>query len=368
MLSFRTICKAFVQVEEGKNVMEDGVIPGLSLETVLEHWLWHCDPNEECEGFLLELNLMHITGILFARLLRQNGDGPEIADLVDDVNELRRHGIFIPHIIDVDTGAISKIESFSIKKFTDALSALQNQWTQIEAVAPDMLDQLTTFLLLLLESFISHEDLPEKIADDVTLVEEVEKRRVLTHAAIKSFLSVFFVLYRVLYLSQNATQVPPVQGSYPFEIEIFHLEAGMDDFHMLGMYHAVPPGSLLEYKSTFHGFFNNISQVVFRHFPDYKRAKQPDITSVLSKDATDVSVLPAVKQLYPDITYVYEDAAFSHSPRAERDTDTFPASAAWAWLVLGGQVYLVCLENGATYTAPSVRDLLAKVYLPKRGL
>jgi hypothetical protein len=366
MLSFKTICKAFVQLENGVNVIENGNITGLSLEAVLEHWLWHCDPNEECEGFLLELNLMQITGILFARILRQNGDGPEIADLVDDVNELRGHGVFIPHIIDVDTGATATVENFTIKKTTDALSALQNQWTKIEAVAPDMLDQLTTFLLLVVESFISSKDIPENIADDVTLVEEVEKKRVLTHGAIKSFLSVFFVLYRVLYLSQNATQVPPVQGTYPFEIESFHLEAATDDFHMLGMFYAVPPGSLLEYKSTFHGFFNNISQVVFRHFPDYKRAKQPELASVLSRDAPDLFVLPSLKQLYPDITYAYEDAAFSHSPRAQRDTDSFSASAAWVWLVLGGQIYLICLENGVAYTAPSVRDLVAKVYLPKR--
>jgi len=29
-----------------------------TLGTTTEHWLWHCDPNEECEGFSLELNLM----------------------------------------------------------------------------------------------------------------------------------------------------------------------------------------------------------------------------------------------------------------------------------------------------------------------
>ena len=124
----------------------------------------------------------------------------------------------------------------------------------------------------------------------------------------------FFVLFRLLFLQRNAIAVPVVKNSasvcHQFEIETFHIEAGVDDFHLLGMYFDIPAGCLLEYKHLYSGYYNNVSQFVYRHFPSYKRRIPVQLSDVLCDDAPSLSVLPALKQIYPEIEFAFEDHHF----------------------------------------------------------
>ncbi|KAJ1465138.1 hypothetical protein T484DRAFT_3639284 [Baffinella frigidus] len=131
---------------------------------------------------------------------------------------------------------------------------------------------------------------------------------------IKYYLNIFFVLFRLLFLQRHAVEVPvgcnPTTGCYPFTIESFHVEAGVDDFHMLGMYFDVPAGCLLEYKHSYSGYYNNVSQCVYRHFPSYKRRIPTSLEDASLPNASDLSILPALKQIYPEIEFAFEDHHF----------------------------------------------------------
>jgi hypothetical protein len=84
----------------------------------------------------------------------------------------------------------------------------------------------------------------------------------------------------------------------------------VDDFHLLGMYVDVPAGCLLEYKHSYSGYYNNVSQCVYRHFPSYKRRVPVTLEDVCLQDAADLSVLPSLKQIYPEIEFAFEDHHF----------------------------------------------------------
>ena len=122
------------------------------------------------------------------------------------------------------------------------------------------------------------------------------------------------MLFRLLFLQRHAIAVPTgknsVSGCYPFSIETFHVEAGVDDFHLLGMYCDIPAGCLLEYKHSYSGYYNNVSQVVYRHFPSYKRRLPVSLSDVLCENPTDLFVLPCLKQIYPEIDFAFEDHHF----------------------------------------------------------
>ncbi|KAJ1469349.1 hypothetical protein T484DRAFT_1852053 [Baffinella frigidus] len=220
-------------------------------------------------------------------------------------------------------------------------------------------DRLITQLFVWFGAYAFEGDIEPWQADDTEFVDNVPPTHALalTNMGIKFYLNIFFVLFRLLFLQRHAVAVPrrtaaePIVepttglaagsglaaesglaagfglaaesglaagsglatgsgGGYPFSVESFHVEAGVDDFHMIGMYFDIPAGCLLEYKHSYSGYYNNVSQCVYRHFPTYTRRKPVSLAEVSLEDASDLSVLPALKQIYPEIQFAFEDHHF----------------------------------------------------------
>jgi hypothetical protein len=220
--------------------------------------------------------------------------------------------------------AVQMPTSVTLQQLRDLVQAVQTQWPSIQRAVVacatraeqlellQVVDRMVNQLFVWFTSYMFCSDIPEWQADDREFVDHTPPTHALalTEMGVKFFLNIFFVLYRLLYLQRHAVAAPRRAG-YPFSVETFHVEAGVDDFHTLGMYHDIPPGCLLEYKHSYSGYFNNVSQVVYRHFPSYKQRQVATIEEVLAHDAPDLCVVPALKQIYPEVEFAFEDHHFS---------------------------------------------------------
>jgi hypothetical protein len=216
----------------------------------------------------------------------------------------------------------------SLQQLRDLVHALQTQWHLIQTALEkcdslkqkdellQIVDRLVTQLFVWFGYYLFEGNIQEWQADDTEFIASIPPTHSLamTEMGIKFYINIFFVLFRLLFLQRHTIAVPKivkdVTGCYPFAIEGFHLEAGVDDFHLLGMYFDIPPGCLLEYKHSYSGYYNNVSQCVYRHFPSYQRRRQVSMSDIVSEDASDLSVVPALKQIYPEIEFAFEDHHF----------------------------------------------------------
>jgi hypothetical protein len=297
-----------------------------------------------------------------------------------------------------------------------------------EAVEPftSVVERLVTQIFIWFGVYLFENSIEQSQADDSEFVDSFPPTHalMLTDMGIKFYLNIFFILFRLLFLQRHAVAVPKVEtGTHPFAVETFHVEASVDDFHMLGMYIDIPPGCLLEYKHSYSGFYNNVSQCVYRHFPSYQRRTPVSLADVVMPDASDLAALPSLKQIYPEIDYAFEDHHFQREVGGVREAVLLayrrPATpvqctegvsgttscrpsvpleadvpneqmqariaacmgagassssgveggksvriADWFWFVIGSTVYLVCTSDGVPYSG-CCRDLLA-FYIDRR--
>jgi hypothetical protein len=324
----------------------------------------------------------------------------------------------------------------SLQQLRDLVYAVQTQWPLIQRAIDECetlsdkmslmsaAERLVTQLFVWFGGYLFEDDIQPWQADDTEFIHNVPPTHlmVMTDMGIKFYLNIFFILFRLLFIQRHAVTVPDGKNSktksYPFAIEAFHVEAGVDDFHMLGMYFDIPAGCLLEYKHSYSGYYNNVSQCVYRHFPSYKRRFPISITDIESEDSSDLAVIPALKQIYPEIEFAFEDHHFQRvvgdlrvpvllSPVSKQTVQpiklpvlntqkqcvknqgvTIPRisdamrdriaacssghattkdiaveggtstdAVDWYWFVIGGDIYLVCVLDGTIYKGPC-RDLL----------
>jgi hypothetical protein len=367
-LSFLDVRAALHRLAEGGRART----PGVSVAQLLRFWLWGTDANEDCERVKCTYHQMHLTGMVCGMSLVElyEGRGPDGAAVVIFNDEDARTlvfecAVFLPHCYTAvsaadsssnagdalegtgaatgeatagadagdDTGrrvlpsadAVQVPTSVTLQQLRDLVQAVQTQWPSIQRAVVacatraeqlellQVVDRLVNQLFVWFTGYMFCRDIPEWQADDREFVDYTPPTHVLalTEMGAKFFINIFFVLYRLLYLQRHAVAAPRRAGQHPFSVETFHVEAGLDDFHTLGMYHDIPPGCLLEYKHSYSGYFNNVSQVVYRHFPSYKQRQVPTIEEVLAHDAPDLCVVPALKQIYPEVEFAFEDHHFS---------------------------------------------------------
>jgi len=94
------------------------------------------------------------------------------------------------------------------------------------------------------------------------------------------------------------------------------------------------------------------SQVVYFHNAQYERRAR--ITLAETADGDPMQVLPAIRQLYPEVGLHYE----------EDHVDLSRPTGRWFWMVLPGRIYLVGPDQ-RIYHSENVTSLL-RVYLELR--
>lgn len=322
---------------------------------LLRFWLWGCDANEVCDKSKCEFHLCHLTGMVAARVLTEAYSDDPKASVLDheDMKIIDQiPSLFLPHF---HTDEISKRsivpERVTLQQLHDIVHSIQMQWPVLKDAIENssdtllpVVERLIVQLFIWFGGYLYSTDIQPLEADDMEFVDNVPAARdrpgvsaatrklVLTDFGVKYYLNIFFVLFRLLFIQRHAVPVPVIAaGVHSFAIENFHVEASVDDFHMLGMYNDIPSGCLLEYKHSYSGFFNSVSQVVYRHFPAYKRRRPVTLSEVDEPDAPALTVLPPLKQIYPEIAYAFEDHHFQSEVAGVRsavllaEKDTFAA-------------------------------------------
>jgi hypothetical protein len=463
VIPFPCIHEALARISSGEKV----TTPVLNPTTLLRFWLWGCDPNEICEHSKCDFHQMHLVGMVCTRVFTESyqetwdsvNSVPVIID-ESDIHRLQQHSsVFLPHFFtrcepqkspdlvntsDSTTGIaqpplVAVPQQVSLQQLRDLVYAVQTQWPLMQQAIDncdihseklllmEAVERLITQLFIWFGAYLFSENIQEWQIDDKEFICNTPPKNsmVLTDMGIKFYLNIFFVLFRCMFIQRHAVSVPVGKSSitnlYPFSIESFHVEAGVDDFHMLGMYFDIPAGCLLEYKHSYSGYYNNVSQCVYRHFPSYKRRFPVSLKDITDENSSDLVILPALKQIYPEIGFAFEDFQFetevqgmrvpvllSHKttgpkrvmnqqPTANQfekkpievptksdslmariaacqsgstnSKDTAVEGAAntdvidWYWFLIGADIYLVCILDGIIYKGPC-QDLLA-FYLTK---
>lgn len=343
-MRFKDLYVYFHQLERGEDC-------NVTLNEALHFWLWETSLTEKTKT---TLNQNQYAGILFIKVLKNNCPNAH-----KSINQLVRllmdsYGIFIPHMNEVNFLE----SSLDFRRLADVLDGVQQYWEQLITLNVTWAENILTCCTVLLEPFISYTDLPREHANLPNAIEDNSGELQLNTVTIKSILAKLCCMYRSLYMEQHAEEVDGVCDISEI-IESFHVEAGTDVFFLLSMAMSLRVGQYVEYQTTFSDYFNHISQVVYKHEPDYKRPLPPDLDCVKANPDSAMICLPSIYQLYPQVQLAYEDETFDIIPNS---STTEPAdSEKWRWFLLAGKMYLVNKKSSQAYKASSLRSLIALV-------
>lgn len=318
-------------------------------EEAWDEWLWRTDPEEPYAPDIL-LNRCQLLGLLVCLYRgmqgQQTGPSPDVSSRLT--------------LMSKPPGAMT------LRELKDTMENLQVEWpaflsrlpsnpnaqANLEAVV-GLLDQcLARFGALCLA------DGDEEIMDDPSSVEPCKAnpgRLQITRACIRRTVCTFMVFYRHLHLLAVARPAP--NAPCDCGISKYHIEASSDDFNLLCMHISLPVAAKMNYKHDFPGMYNHVSQVVFFHNSEYQRVKRAALEDIAS--APPEHVLPALMQLYPEITVKYEEDHI--------DLSGATTGKDWWWLVVAGRIYLVDPGRRVWYS-PSVTSLAVNVYAAREGL
>ena len=322
-------------------------------EGVWVRWLWQTEPEEAVLVTVL-LNRSHLMGLLVCRhqamrassvsssTRRQRG-AEECTDDRIHVVDKQPAGMSLRELRDTVDNLLIEWPRF-LQRLTDNPRGEEN----LRAVVA-----LVDGCMARLGHLASHPGKAD-VFDDGGCTEPHDERGAmrLTRPCLRRMLGSFMVMYRHLHLLGTAEAVDPV----PFDCGIskHHMEASTDEFSLLCMNMQLPVAARLNYKHDFPGMYNHVSQVVYFHNAQYERTRRIGLAQVPEGDP--MHVLPALRQLHPEIALHYE----------EDHVDLSQGTGGWVWMVVPGRVYLVD-PRGRAYHSPNVTSLM-RVYLEQTAL
>ena len=286
-----------------------------------DRWLWDCNLHDPIQP----LNECHLLGFLIARYRVRYNTAPVV-----------RLELIWPALVH----GSSRVCDLTVKQLLETVADIQHHWS--DYVGGDMqtaldaaLHQFGVFLTGIPPAFADH--LPSLTTEDPPR---------LTIPAMRRLCTLFCVLYRHLHLASVALPTPCVGPNN--DIQPYHLQAGMDSYYEHMMLSDLPPAARVAYQQDFAGMYHCVSQVIYSHYPDYKRRKPPSI-EVVRGGVPAVEALASVLQLMPGLTMVYED-------------DLCPTDAWVLLLVSGGTLYLMEPGPSATrsiWTCPQLWGIMS---------
>jgi hypothetical protein len=244
------------------------------------------------------------------------------------------------------------ISNFSLRELIDQLECMQLNW------GPVIGESIQGSLLLVKACMarlgqIAHHAYP---ADGAVLADpqhttplpasHVETSlSIISRKSLRQAVCTCFSLLRVQDIMSRSKEVPEPSaadiGRVLKAMKIHHIESSMDFFNVLQQMVYLAPGMRLAYRTNFAGMYNDVSQVVYFHYPRFCR--QPQLQLKLISDSPH-HMLPLISQLIPDIPIVYEDD--SRVPGltvgcVEVEDEQFK----WAWLICCSEVFLIHSEK-----------------------
>ena len=316
-------------------------------EETWTEWLWGSDPEEAFAPGIL-MNRCHLLGLLVCRHQAGVAQGQGAAH-VGACSDARM------------TLMKKEPAQMSLRELKDTVDNVLIEWPRFldrledNPRADENFRAVTALLDACLARFghlASHPG-PVSVFDDASCTEPhtAEGQCRLTRPAMRRMLGGFMVMYRHLYLLSKAEEVEP--EPHDCGVRRHHMEASMDDFHLLCMSMRLPVAARLNYKQDFPGMYNHVSQVVYFHNPQYERLQRIALDQVSAGEP--MQVLPALCQLHPEVELAYE----------EDHLDLSAPTGKWRWMILPGRVYLVGPDS-RVYRSENVTSLM-RIYLESRA-
>ena len=312
-------------------------------------WLWYLDPTEECT-VTTPLNTCHLVGLLLARDTWLGCCLQETPNCASHNFNCASHN-FIPQ---------KSVSQYSLRDLRNCIQHMQAHWAQCGMVKDSNTPSTLHALFKRFGELSMTESTLTELMNDQGSVQEShsgEDKVMMNSICIKRFLNVFLAMFRQLDIVSRCETLQDVEGNSQFlesQIRKHHVYAGVDDFHILSMHWDLMVGAKLVYMHDFSGMYNCVSQVVYFHNAEYQRRSvclEPVELVAAGEAGTEfhsLYTLPAMLQLYPEITVVHDD------------TDC-PFDSKWHWLMMCREIYLVSPTNDIFYDRNIVK--LLQVYL-----
>ena len=312
-----------------------GSLDSSTFTQIMDLFIWGSDPYEPFHPEVL-FNKNHLLGILACRSI------PRVSDVTLSSNL---------QLTDITPSEMT------LKQVKDSLANLQFEWPhfleKLEILGKgegpgdhsDKVLKVRLYLQALMHRvgvFVSHA-LPDKILNDTQDTFHCDKEGDppdflrLTPSAIRRIMASILVLNRHMDLYDLSEEVPdPLISDFNNGVSMYHHEASQEHFYKMLMYWSIPVSAKMQYKHDFPGMFNDISQVVHFHNPDYKRIKREDYTTT-----SPLHLLSSVALLYPEIKIKFEDDVMNPLKPSEDE---------WYWVLLPQRIYLVSPVGGVYYS------------------
>ena len=166
---------------------------------------------------------------------------------------------------------------------------------------------------------------------------------IVTRKYIRQLCCMFVILFRTLEITGTAHVVPLLETADSQRIkESFqehHLECSCDFFSTLQQMVQLAPAMRLVYRTDFSGMYNDVSQVVYFHYPQYHRQAQLSLGDIPD---SAINCLPLLTQILPQVPVVYDDddviPGLTWYSVVPNDPPKF------AWLVSCATVFLVEID------------------------
>jgi hypothetical protein len=301
---------------------------------LFDMWLWLTDPNEERPN-ALAFGSMHIIGLLLA-MTTQNADQSLCAsNLAADTGSL-----FFP--------VAAPYNEMTLQQLQDHLEAFQ--WCWQDCLEYHSVETLHAHLTACFAQFgwLCVSARPEKMFGGSMFMENSSHSGLffVSAAAMRTNLVLFYILFRILHLyTASAATSEVVANVSNTSVRQHHVEASVDNFNSLSMYYDLPPAALACYKDQFKEFYNAISQVVYKYFPDYTRKTQLTLTEI-NEHWPVIPAIACATQIYPEIQVYTEDDVLPYIPgdipcNIAGQEAAPPTKATWNWIIIGGNVFLL---------------------------
>jgi len=176
--------------------------------------------------------------------------------------------------------------------------------------------------------------------------------RTLAPSSIAHLLSVVHTFAALTDCLLSAEVVSVADASTLVDLHAHHREASIDEYYVNAMVADLPVGSILQYAHRFQYLFHSVTQVIYFHWPSYKRLGQIPLAELQQPDTAPANLLPLLMQIDPEIPVLNEHT------KALCHTCATTAAAPWAWINVSGFFALVH-HDGSVYVARDLRELFA---------
>jgi len=373
-------------------------------KSVWHKWLWNTNcnalPKDECWDF----NEMHTFGVLCA--LRE-AECPSSNAIQCKTNDIFPEDEF-PELSVIHVQDEKCIGEYSLRELIDVLECIQLNWGKI--IGALMHNKKLDLALYLLKAcmgrlgYIAHHtfELEGQTLDDpqhITALPELiaccdaTKRQfaVISRKCLRQSLCVLFALFRVQNIVESVTFLEPQDDNLMNNIILafkqHHIESSMDFFNVFQQMIYLAPGMRLVYRTNFAGMYNDVSQVIYFHYPRFCRQPQLSLKEIPN---SNIHLLPLVSQLLPDIPIFYDDDTYipglcSETMKQHVKTTSCTGEAAekpkektvecdnilsvhttqpkenkneWCWLVSCGEIFLI--HHGSSFNIQKPKIYLSR--------